>query len=244
MQAKAKKYYGQTCTGTLFGSENERNNAEPIHNKTLAEELQQLSLNERQKAVQVIREVENNYNVAYAADELNNLPAKERERVLFDLHGIIHADADADHHPMEDDNLEQVVDRALAEMDTFLAKENKTPVPYQFAMLQSPDYVQDRRFRLSFLRAERFDAKRAAAKVLKFFELKLDLFGRELLCKDIQLKDLTKDDLECLKHGNIQILPARDRAGRSVVFACPAFFQYKTHDNFVRVNPCYADCIG
>lgn len=77
--------------------------------------------------------------------------------------------------------------------------------------------VEQREFRLSFLRAERFDAKKAATRFVEYFEEKRRLFGVDNLTTKIKLKDLDVETKNCLESGQIQILPGQDRAGRVVI---------------------------
>jgi hypothetical protein len=68
-----------------------------------------------------------------------------------------------------------------------------------------------------FLRAENFDSQLAAKRMLRFFEQKLELFGPDKLCKDITLRDLNIEDMQCLINGHQQILPTRDSSGRVAI---------------------------
>jgi len=77
--------------------------------------------------------------------------------------------------------------------------------------------VEQREFRLSFLRAERFDTKKAATRMIDYFEEKRRLFGVDKLTSKIQLKDLDAESKYCLESGQLQLLPGRDRAGRAVI---------------------------
>jgi len=87
---------------------------------------------------------------------------------------------------------------------------------FNMALRQSAEYVNDPKLRLMFLRTTYFNSKTAAARFVKFFQRKLDLFGERLLTKDITMADLDKDDLAFLYSGKTQLLPERDSAGRFV----------------------------
>ena len=71
--------------------------------------------------------------------------------------------------------------------------------------------VEQRDFRLSFLRAERYDTKKAAVRMIDYFQEKRRLFGIENLTTKIQIKDLDADSKHCFESGQIQLLPERDR---------------------------------
>lgn len=77
--------------------------------------------------------------------------------------------------------------------------------------------VEQKEFRLSFLRAERFDTKKAATRFIDYFEEKRTLFGVDKLTTKIKLKDLDPETKNCLESGQFQILPGQDRAGRAVI---------------------------
>eukprot|EP00536_Pseudo-nitzschia_multiseries_P004752 jgi/Psemu1/323597/estExt_fgenesh1_pg.C_820003 len=77
--------------------------------------------------------------------------------------------------------------------------------------------VEQRDFRISFLRAERYDTKKAAKRFLNYFEEKRRLLGMDYLTKKIQLKDLDAETKDCLESGHVQLLQERDRAGRAVI---------------------------
>lgn len=75
-------------------------------------------------------------------------------------------------------------------------------------------------FRLLFLRADLFNSKLAATRFVKFFALKLKLFGNDVLGRDIRLSDLGQDELDFMRSGS-RWLTHRDRAGRAVCFFIP-----------------------
>ena len=63
------------------------------------------------------------------------------------------------------------------------------------ARIMGVRYVENQAFPLRFLRAERFDAQKAAVRLVRNFQMKLDLFGKELLVKEITQQDLNPQDL-------------------------------------------------
>ena len=82
----------------------------------------------------------------------------------------------------------------------------------------STSYFASDKFRIQFLRAERFEPKKSAERFLRYFEQKLYLFGQRLLPKHvIGVSDLNDDAFNFLLSGHIQLLPDRDRAGRAVI---------------------------
>lgn len=89
----------------------------------------------------------------------------------------------------------------------------------ELAEQQDPAFVKNTKFRLQFLETEDWDATQAASRFIRYFDWKLELFGEEKLTKPITLKDLQPPDLDMLRAGYTQLLPCRDKAGRSVFFA-------------------------
>jgi hypothetical protein len=114
------------------------------------------------------------------------------------------------------------VAQCLNEMEEELVKllkskpNNKINKAFQLAESRDPNFVKNRSIRIRFLRAERFQAKRAAARMIRYFDWKHYLFGESKLCKKITFGDLDDYDTKALKKGGSQVLPSRDRAGRIV----------------------------
>jgi hypothetical protein len=71
-----------------------------------------------------------------------------------------------------------------------------------------------------FLRADRFDAEKAAKRFTLWLDWKLKLFGQERLCQwHIGLDDLDDDARWTVKSGFFQMLPERDSRGRLIISA-------------------------
>lgn len=150
------------------------------------------------------------------AKDLEKLSLDEHEKVLFDVHGIAQID--------DDDPPDEIVESSLLELQQELdSLENKPN--YDRAYAVNPAYVEDRAFRLLFLRSFKFRAKDAAALMEQHFKVKAILFGAkegedsskdEILGRDVLLADLTKEDMDNLKTGHSQIFPTRDAAGRTI----------------------------
>ncbi|CAB9514190.1 Transfer protein [Seminavis robusta] len=186
------------------------------------------------------------------AETLKALPTEERERIVKELYGIAnsfpppnyHADsksASSMQYIPQDEDDPIFIGQKLEEMEDHLKKYKSSPswnlriTAIQMAESQNMEYVQNAKFRLKFIRAERYDVRRAAARLIRFFDLKLELFGAEVLTRSITLKDLTAEDRETVKKGYTQRLPVRDRAGRSIF--CHVFNgqTYESPESFVRI---------
>ena len=149
---------------------------------------------------------------ALFAQELNKLSIQERDNAINDLHGV--ADIIAEN--------EDMVIRSLTEMNQVIESINEREKEgYLLAQAQNYDYVHDRDFGLMFLRAEYFNPRDAAIRLVAFFDSKKELFGVAKLTKQITLSDLGPDDIAALEAGYSQLLPGRDRAGRAIVTVVP-----------------------
>ena len=144
------------------------------------------------------------------AQQLSALSTQDREQVYYDVHGVTD---DINETP-------EFIQESLKSLELALAgiQEKQS---YEKALKIDEAYVHNTDFRLKFLRAERFDAKAAALRLVRFFEVKSDLFGDELLCKDLVQDDLDEATLRELYSGFAQIMPVRDRAGRAVCLMFP-----------------------
>ena len=143
------------------------------------------------------------------AREMNGLSMKEREQRFEEMHGV---SSFIDETP-------SFVAEALWKLDQELASIPQKSA-YNLAYSMDRSYVEDNKFRLMFLRADLFDAKKAAERLVLFFEKKLKFYGPATLVRSILMSDLGDDDITTLKSGVFQILPSRDRAGRPILFLC------------------------
>ena len=161
--------------------------------------------------------------VELLAKELNEMSIQEREQMYEEIHGV---DEEFPETP-------ESVAKSLAELDIELNQIKKKPA-YDLALHLAEDYVTSRKFRLMFLRADRFQTKNAARRIISYFEYKLDLFGSDKLVRPITLDDLSADDLASLRSGAMQILRYRDKSGRAVVFECPKYWHFQEPENQVK----------
>jgi hypothetical protein len=158
------------------------------------------------------------------AKELNQMSMTERDQILSDIHGV------ADLIVEEPD----FVDQCLMDLETILVcTEPSQKIAYEQARAMNLAYVQDRNFLIKCLRADEFQVKKTAERLLLHMEIKLELFGPEKLCQEITLQDLNEDDIRALETGFIQLLPERDRAGRAVMVLSLMFIKYKEFENMV-----------
>lgn len=159
--------------------------------------------------------------------DLNSLSLKEREEALFDLHGITDNSKEDSQSP---------ITPMLKDMQRALDGRIPDKKAYDLAYEIDSDYVTNARFRILFLRADLWDPYKAAVRMVRHLEIKLDLFGKDLLCKDITQDDLDEGTLRCLYSGWVQELPVRDSAGRVVSMMFP---QLRETDMTVECKVCF-----
>eukprot|EP00980_Cylindrotheca_fusiformis_P011879 scaffold2828_cov126-Cylindrotheca_fusiformis.AAC.5 len=156
---------------------------------------------------------------------MNQLSHEEREMGQEDLHGV-------SAEIVEDlDELET----SLQQLDRHL-NAYKQGTAYETAERMNPEYVSDRDFRIMFLRGNRYDAKSSTFQMIRFFEAKLQLFGRDKLVQDISLRDLDENDRKSLQKGSRQILPSFDSANRAILLKLPGRRSFKTVENELRAS--------
>ena len=164
---------------------------------------------------------------AMLAAELSQMTFQERESVYEELHGVDNATHET----------EAMLATSLIEMDLALQQEPNRAI-YDEAKRINANYVEDRSFRLMFLRSEYYNPKRAASRLVSFLENKAKLFGIETLARPVYLSDLNEDDIAVLKSGILQLIPARDRTGRAILAdfntGDPKIEQPKHMNNYVR----------
>ena len=174
------------------------------------------------------------------ASALTQLSVQEREQVYDDLHGV--GGDNVDFANCEDGGDGRVTSSLKKlEMELLHLSSKQPNCAYQLARSRSTTYVQDRNFQLMFLRADEWDARAAARRMIGFLQQKLQIFGIDMLTKPrITLDDLLEHDdkdgeghehndngstdvMEILESGFVQQLPLKDRSGRVIVLFTPQF---------------------
>jgi len=156
---------------------------------------------------------------ALLSKELMQLSFNDRNNISEEVHGV---------RTLAVEEKPFVQDEALAKLQHEL---NQIPpsekVAFGKAQTLSITYVNDRKFRLRFLRAELFDAKLAAKRLTSYLELLLKLFGIEVLKRPLRTTDFkSKDEKIVLRGGLVQLLPYRDKRGRRVMVILSDIMSY------------------
>ncbi len=141
--------------------------------------------------------------------DLHNLSLQDRNAVIEEIHGV---------QTMAPKETPLMVSSALRELAMHI---EQMPYEQKTAYLRSKElypnsYINDRDFRLRFLRCELFDASKAASRMVDFLDMVTDLFGDYVLKRPIRITDFSWEEMQFLRRGYLQLLPYRDRSGRRI----------------------------
>jgi hypothetical protein len=123
---------------------------------------------------------------------------------------------------------------ASGEVEVVEGREKEEEEDYKYAYQKTRQlektYVNDRDFHLKFLRADLFDAKKAADRMVVHLDFLLMLFGPRALEERLQASFFnTKEEAAALRSGNVQVLPFRDRSGRRIMVCLSGVFAYSPY---------------
>jgi len=167
-------------------------------------------------------------------EELQELSVVHRGMVQEEIHGVSSCAVLEDHQKIEESlkRLEEEIRKIRTEILVSAEQISKDGNAYNksiWSYLAIDDerssasvrlvysFIFHRNFRLKFLRADLFDAEKAAHRYLRCVESLLIYFGGYALQRPLVFEDLGKECQDAAKEGYVQILPSRDRAGRLVV---------------------------
>jgi len=141
--------------------------------------------------------------------DMQNLSLQQRNEVSKDVSGHV------------EDGLEketaELIQTSLEDLQWELGRVRDRK-EYEHAAFLCPRYVKSRDFQLMFLRADKFDAKKAAKRMAAFFKLKESLFGYDALARPLRMSDLNEEDRQAMRRGSIQVRPdCREIGGRVIV---------------------------
>ena len=166
---------------------------------------------------------------ALLAKEMRQMSTEERDEVFHDIHGVSEV---VEESP-------EFLGSRLQRLELEISNISKKDA-YQLAKSMNTEYVRNRTFRLKFLRCDRFDTRKAAARIVNHFEWKLELFGPAKIAKDIVQDDLDPEELEILRSHNFQVQPLRDSSGRAILcwIPCLAAKSSKRHRVSLQLLAC------
>jgi len=134
------------------------------------------------------------------------------------------------------DMLQTLLNTLKDELDSLRTPEKQV---YLRAQDQCPDYVNSRDFQLMFLRADRYDAKKAARRITMYWDEKLKIFGEDHTFKPLTLADMREEDYFALTNGGVQALPEQDNVGRGILFTNPGKWDHGVQSRGSVLRTCF-----
>jgi hypothetical protein len=137
---------------------------------------------------------------------LMNLSFNDRSKIEEEIHGVT---------CMAPDETPYLIQQSLYQLVIELSHipiENKLAYNMVIKENSNSNNSISNEFRLRFLRSELFDIKKAAYRLVKYLDLILDIYGKEVLMRDNRhpmLDDFNKEEMAFLRGGDYQLLPYR-----------------------------------
>jgi hypothetical protein len=153
---------------------------------------------------------------ALLVQELNQLSARERERIMEEVHGV-HVGFISHHGKLKHRSQEEETEirLALAHMQVEL-KSIPDKLAYDEAIAMKSPMLNDIAFQTKFVYAENFDPSKAAKRMVKYLELAKELFGVRALHQAVKWKDLSPYAIDIINRGEMQTPPFRDQSRRRI----------------------------
>jgi hypothetical protein len=153
--------------------------------------------------------------------------AKEKHFEAFACEDVYGGEVTIDESPAV---LKDLLENLHSQIDLYPEKREMLDMLKGF----SPCPLDDEALMLRFVRAEQYNTRLAAKRIIKHYEKKMELFGSEKLGTSISLDDLDHNDMRALRSGGFQFLPSLDRAGRVVIFERFQNLKYESPVNLFR----------
>ncbi|KAL3902963.1 MAG: hypothetical protein SGILL_010629 [Bacillariaceae sp.] len=163
------------------------------------------------------------------ANEIQQLSFQEREAVSEEIHGV---------RTLAPEETPEKIETSLRVMEQHIASISNKEA-FEKAEINGSLYIQDREFRLKFLRANDFDAAKAAKKFIKYLDLLDKYYGVDALMRPLYFSDLREPELDLLRAGHMQLLGTRDRSGRRILNVLGAYRGEHTVFSKCTVGPMY-----
>ena len=143
--------------------------------------------------------------------ELDRLSFEDRNAINEEVHGV---------SCLAPEETPELLEQSLSALELSLNRMVADPPSLKSAyslVRNSVSYVNERNFRLRFLRCELFDVEKTALRIIKYLDVVLAVSGEDALRTRFLLDHFNKEEMKLLRSGCIQLLPYRDRAGRPVL---------------------------
>ena len=145
--------------------------------------------------------------------ELLQLSLKDRNAINEEIHGV---------RTIAPEETPEMLSEELRNMDIEIHNIEKKDA-FDRSQQFPNTYINNAEFRLRFLRADLFEAKKAAVKMVNFLDLVSELFGDFALRRQIQMSDFSREEMQIFRVGHQQLLPYRDRSGRRIYSSVGGF---------------------
>jgi len=158
------------------------------------------------------------------AKALTDLSLNDRTAIEDEIHGV---------SCMAVEETPRLLEHLLIDFESELHKINPKPAydrAQQLLLVSSIEfslcYINERKFRLRFLRCELFNVQKAAERFIKYLDFVAEVYGEYALQRPICMSDFSREEMSFLREGRWQVLPYRDRSGRRIF----ALSNYKEFD--------------
>ncbi len=155
-------------------------------------------------------------------DFINQRLSKSLMRLNFEHRNIIreevHGVQSMERHETCD-LIGESLQRMEIELNRIVSSTRNHPHAFEDARSLPNTFVNDRDFRLKFLRAELFDPIKAADRMIVHLDYLLHLFGHRAMVEPLNGSFLDNEETTALRKGYIQVMPFRDRGGRRIMVA-------------------------
>ena len=152
---------------------------------------------------------------------LMRLNSEDRNEIGEEIHGV---------RSMAREETPELINESLHRMNAELERIISLPqyhgCAFKTARSLPGTFVNDRDFRLKFLRCDLFNPIDAADRMLVCMDYLLLLFGRRALVEPLNISFFNDEELAALREGYIQLLPFRDRSGRRVLVVLSKALSY------------------
>ena len=97
-------------------------------------------------------------------------------------------------------------------------------------------YINERKFRLRFLRCELFNVCKAVERFLRYLDFVAEMYGEYALQRPICMSDFSREEMSLLREGKCQLLPFRDQMGRRIMVFLSNKFDKVSIQSFVSLK--------
>ena len=155
------------------------------------------------------------------SSSLLGLKFEDRNDMREELHGVRSLAREESPELINDSLLQMEI-----ELDSIMSASRDNEHAFQLARDLPKTFVNDRDFRLKFLRCERFDPAKAADRMIVHLNYLLQLFGQRSLEEPLNAGFFVKEEAAALREGNFQLMPFRDRSGRRILCVMYSCLEY------------------